>query len=66
MYRYVETIDDLLDLKEWFGRQPYVALDTETSGLNVHARDFHVRLIQFGNRDDAWVMNCEDWISGGR
>lgn len=61
MYRYVETIDDLLDLKEWFGRQPYVAMDTETSGLNVHAHDFRVRLIQFGNTTDAWVMDGEDW-----
>lgn len=62
MYRYVDSLDDLLDLREWFGRQPYVALDTETSGLDVHAPNFHVRLIQFGNKDDAWVMDCENWL----
>lgn len=62
MYKYVETLGDALDLRDWFHRQPYVALDTETSGLDVHARDFHVRLIQFGNKTEAWVMNCEGWI----
>lgn len=62
MYRYVDGIDDMLDLREWFGNQPYVCLDTETSGLDTHARDFHVRLIQFGNKDDAWVMDCENWL----
>ena len=61
MYRYVSTLDDMLDLREWFGRQPYVAMDTETSGLNVHSRDFRVRLVQFGNKTDAWVMDGEDW-----
>jgi DNA polymerase-1 len=61
LYRYVNSLDDLLDLREWFGRQPYVAMDTETSGLDVHARDFRVRLIQFGNKDDAWVMDGEDY-----
>lgn len=61
MYRYVSTLDDMLDLREWFGCQPYVAMDTETSGLNVHSRDFRVRLVQFGNKTDAWVMDGEDW-----
>jgi hypothetical protein len=63
MYRYVDSLDDLLDLREWFGQQPkYVAMDTETSGLDVHARDFRVRLIQFGNTTDAWVMDGERWV----
>lgn len=61
MYRYVDTLDDVLDLREWFSRQPYVALDTETTGVNVFGSDFHVRLIQFGNRSEAWVMDCERW-----
>lgn len=62
MYRFIDDLDGALDLRDWFHRQPYVALDTETSGLDVHARDFHVRLIQFGNTNDAWVMDCEGWI----
>jgi DNA polymerase-1 len=61
MYRYVDTLDDILDLREWFGRQPYIALDTETTGVNVFDKDFHVRLIQFGNKNDAWVMHGERW-----
>lgn len=61
MYRSVNTLDDLLDLRTWFGHQPYVALDTETTGLDVHSRNFRVRLIQFGNKTDAWVMDFERW-----
>jgi DNA polymerase-1 len=61
VYRYIDSLDGALDLRDWFHRQPYVALDTETSGLDVHARDFHVRLIQFGNKTEAWVMDCEPW-----
>jgi DNA polymerase-1 len=61
LYKYVDTLDDLLDLRAWFGRQPYVAFDTETTGVNPHERDFHVRLAQFGNKDDAWVMDGERW-----
>lgn len=62
MYRYVDSLDDVLDLREWFGHQPYVALDTETTGLNVYDPKFSVRLIQFGNKTDAWVMDCARWI----
>lgn len=62
MYRFIDSLDGALDLRDWFHRQPYVALDTETSGLDVHARDFHVRLIQFGNKTEAWVMECEPWV----
>ncbi len=61
MYRFIDDLDGALDLRDWFHRQPYVALDTETSGLDVHAPNFHVRLIQFGNKTDAWVMDCEQW-----
>lgn len=61
MYRYVDGLDDVLDLREWFSRQPYVALDTETTSVNTFDPRFSVRLIQFGNRNDAWVMDCERW-----
>jgi len=61
MYKYVDTLDDLLDLRAWFGRQRYVAMDTETTGLNVHAPDFKIRLIQFGSTHEAYVMDGERW-----
>lgn len=61
MYRYIDTLDDMLDLREWLSHQPYIALDTETTGVNVYGSDFHVRLIQIGNKDDAWVMHGERW-----
>lgn len=62
MYKYVDTLDDILDLREWFGKQPYVALDTETTGVNVFGSDFRVRLIQFGNKTDAWVLDGQRWV----
>lgn len=62
MYRYIDDIDGLLDLREWFYRQPYVALDTETTGVNTYASDFHVRLLQLGNANEAWVMDGERWV----
>ncbi len=62
MYRYVDSLDDLLDLRAWFGLNPgYIALDTETTGLNVFDPKFRVRLIQFGNKTEAWVMDYERW-----
>src|SRR5690606_37529446 len=32
-----------------------VAFDTETSGINVYAADFELRLCQFGTTDEAYV-----------
>lgn len=36
-----------------------VALDTETTGLNVYGAQFRVRLVQFGSRTEAWVLQAD-------
>ena len=36
-----------------------VVLDTETTGLHVFGRAFNIRLIQFGNEREAWVLPAE-------
>lgn len=43
-----------------------LALDTETTGLGVFGRGFNVRLVQFGNTREAWVLQSalfEGWIT---
>lgn len=43
-----------------------LALDTETTGLHVFGRAFNIRLVQFGNTREAWVLQAglfEGWIT---
>lgn len=61
MLRVVKGIEDALELRDWLIRQPEVAIDTETTGVDVFARDFRVRLTQFGSKTEAWVFPTEGW-----
>lgn len=61
MLKLVRTIDDALDLRDWLMRQPFVAIDTETTGFEVFASDFEIRIAQFGNENEAWVMEVPGW-----
>jgi len=36
-----------------------LGLDTETTGLGIYERDFGVRLVQFGNDREAWVLRAD-------
>ncbi|MCM3846835.1 hypothetical protein ND486_11605 [Pseudonocardia sp. DR1-2] len=36
-----------------------LAADTETTGLQMYASGFRVRLVQFGTPDEAWVIPVE-------
>ncbi|QFG08625.1 DNA polymerase I [Mycobacterium phage Vanisoa] len=36
-----------------------LAVDTETTGVDIYSQDFGLRLVQFGNRDEAWVLPVE-------
>ncbi|UGL61854.1 DNA polymerase I [Microbacterium phage Franklin22] len=43
-----------------------LALDTETTGLGIFGRGFNVRLVQFGNTREAWVLQWnlfEGWAT---
>lgn len=63
----VTVIHDRQDLPEfvsWLGRQPMVAVDTETTGLDSNAREFRLRTIQFGNPEEAYVLPIEEMQGG--
>lgn len=61
MLRIVKGIDDALDLRDWLHRQGEVAVDTETTGIDVFEPDFRVRLTQFGTTTESWVLPTEGW-----
>lgn len=44
---------------EWFDAQKFIAIDTETSGLNIFDRQWHMKLVQFGNSQEAFVVPVE-------
>lgn len=60
-----ETPDDMREFRVWFegaSRRGCIALDTETTGLNIYSAGFALRAIQFGDADTAWVIH---WERGG-
>lgn len=60
-----ETRKDLLRFADWFDRahaRGPVALDTEGTGLDWWDPAFRLRMVQFGDGMDAWVLN---WEGGG-
>ena len=55
-----ETEDDLDGFDAFLARGDKVlGLDTETTGLGVYEPDFRVRLVQFGNDREAWVLRAD-------
>lgn len=58
----VRTVDDAAEFLRWLSEQDRVAFDLETSGLDIYEPGFKIRLIQFGSRDVAWVIEFEKWI----
>lgn len=61
--RIVNTLEDAMEFKRWLseaGRE-VVALDTETTGVNVYEPGFHVRIVQFGDSNSAWIVSMYDW-----
>lgn len=59
IYR-VETHEDLELFKEFVRKNIKVlAFDTETTGLDIYSRGYRLRLVQFGNQHEAWVIPVE-------
>jgi DNA polymerase-1 len=57
-----ETYDDLQEFQAWFAeadRRGPIALDTETTGLDIYSPGYRLRTIQFGDRRTAWVILYE-------
>lgn len=62
MLRVVDSFDDAVALIDWVEGQPYVALDTETTGFDIYSPGFAVRLVQFGTTSEAWVVPLAPWV----
>ncbi|GAA2609766.1 DNA polymerase [Actinomadura fulvescens] len=59
---FPETEDELRGFRDWLvkaQRRGHVAVDSETTGLNVYAPDFRVRLVQFGTATEGWLIPVE-------
>lgn len=57
--------DDLEAFKRWFmnaNSKGPVALDTETTGLDIYSPGYRLRTVQFGDPFTAWVIH---WERGG-
>ncbi|MFF3673600.1 DNA polymerase [Streptomyces sp. NPDC002120] len=53
----VESREDIPAFVEWVHRnRREIAYDTETTGLQIYAGDFRVRVAQFGTATEAWAI----------
>lgn len=59
MIYVVEDYGEVTEFLAWIGHQDIVAVDTETTGLDLFSDKFRVRLVQFGNETEAWVIPVE-------
>ncbi|MDJ0461992.1 DNA polymerase [Streptomyces sp. H27-C3] len=57
-----EELDDFLAWAREANRSGPIALDTETTGLDVFSDGYRLRTVQFGDAHDAWVIH---WERGG-
>ncbi|EKF23050.1 3'-5' exonuclease family protein [Mycolicibacterium hassiacum DSM 44199] len=56
----VETPEDLEGFRDFIrAHLNCLAVDTETTGLNIYSDTFECRLVQFGTQDEAWVVPVE-------
>lgn len=55
----VEDYGETTEFLAWIGNQDVVAVDTETTGLDLFSEEFRVRLVQFGTGTEAWVIPVE-------
>lgn len=55
--------DKMFTFWSWLTRpgRSFVAVDTETTGLNWWAPGFKVRMIQFGDEKDGWAIPFQGW-----
>lgn len=56
----VETPEDLEGFHDFIRKHKNcLAVDTETTGLDIYSDTFACRLVQFGTQDEAWVLPVE-------
>lgn len=59
-----ETYEDLTVMWEWMERQHTLALDLETTGLDIYSDGFRIRLIALATPTEAWVFPNETMGAG--
>lgn len=55
----VETPEDLDGFRDFIRAHKCLAVDTETTGLDIYSETFECRLIQFGTQSEAWILPVE-------
>ncbi|AIT13361.1 DNA polymerase I [Mycobacterium phage Equemioh13] len=56
----VETPEDLAGFRDFIrAHLNCLAVDTETTGLDIYSDTFECRLVQFGTQSEAWVVPVE-------
>lgn len=54
-----EGYDDLITMYEWIERQHTLAVDTETTGLDIYSPDHRLRLVAIATPTEAYVYPVE-------
>lgn len=55
----VEFPEDLDGFRNFIRSHRSLAVDTETTGLDIYSDTFACRLVQFGTQDEAWILPVE-------
>jgi DNA polymerase-1 len=55
----VETPEDMDGFHDFIRAHKCLAVDTETTGLDIYSESFQCRLVQFGTQSEAWVLPVE-------
>lgn len=55
----VNSVDKAHEMMRWLSNQQSIAVDTETTGLDI--RTDYVRLVQIGSRLDGWAIPWAEW-----
>ncbi len=61
---YVDSVAEADALISWLGERretDFIAMDTETTGLNEYAADAKVRLVQIGDMHTGWAFRWDRW-----
>lgn len=57
--RVIEHHEDLTEYRAWLDENPVIAIDSETTGLDIYSDTYRLRLVQVSNRNSAWVIPVE-------
>lgn len=55
----VESADDLEPFMQFIERNSLLAVDSETTGLDIYSDTFRLRVVQFGTPTESWVVPVE-------